>query len=413
MAHTRLKVGVFHPGTQHSWQTALAFQESGQLGWYATSLFYDPRRWPYRIENYLPRRFSQIVHCEFARRDFPALKPENVRQFGLSEWMEIGAHRLGAARLKNWINRRGNRLFGEPLIDLIRREPVDVLWGYNNSSLQAFRWAKQHGIRCMLDQTVGHCVSMNRALLAERERHPEFFLNSYQPYTPEEIAQQDEEIGLADTVVAGSDFCADTLIENGCPAAKIRVVPYGFDEDLFPLRPSARATLRGRPCRFLFVGALNPRKGIAPLLKAFQSIPTSEASLTLLGRMEIPEETFGKFAGRVTHIAAVPRNDVAKYYVQSDCFIFPSLFEGSALALYEAVGADLGIIQSASAGVGVQAGKNGVILDEVTEERIVSAVRAVTADPERLMQWQQMSCEMRQALTWKQYHQRVRATLES
>ena len=27
-----MRVGVFHPGTQHSWQTALAFQEAGALG---------------------------------------------------------------------------------------------------------------------------------------------------------------------------------------------------------------------------------------------------------------------------------------------------------------------------------------------------------------------------------------------
>jgi hypothetical protein len=37
-----MKVGVFHPGTQHSWQTALAFQEAGTLAWFATSIFYDP-----------------------------------------------------------------------------------------------------------------------------------------------------------------------------------------------------------------------------------------------------------------------------------------------------------------------------------------------------------------------------------
>ena len=45
-----MRIGVFHPGTQHSWQTALAFQEAGMLGWYATSAFYDPARWPYRLE---------------------------------------------------------------------------------------------------------------------------------------------------------------------------------------------------------------------------------------------------------------------------------------------------------------------------------------------------------------------------
>jgi len=62
---------------------------------------------------------------------------------------------------------------------LIQREPVDVLWGYNTSSLEVFRWAKKQGIRCILDQTIGHCAAMNRVMLAEQTRNPEFFPRNF------------------------------------------------------------------------------------------------------------------------------------------------------------------------------------------------------------------------------------------
>ena len=80
-------VAVFHPGTQHSWQTAYALQQLGRLAWYATSIYYQPGRFPYMLEN-LPGpagvRFGAAVR-KFAH---PALDPARVRTSGLIEWLE-------------------------------------------------------------------------------------------------------------------------------------------------------------------------------------------------------------------------------------------------------------------------------------------------------------------------------------
>jgi len=406
------KVGVFHPGTQHSWQTALAFQETRQLGWLATSVFYDPARWPYRIERFTPRRLSERLHRDFTRRYSPALQPQNIRQFGLWEWLETGARRLRAERLAHWANRRGNERFGKMAIALIEREPVDVLWGYNTSSLEVFRWGKRHGIHCVLDQTIGHCAAMNRVMLAEQARNPEFFLKSYTPFSPDDIARQNEELALADTVVVGSDFCARTLIENGCATSKIRIVPYGFDETLFPTHRPHRLPLRDRPMRFLFVGSVHPRKGVAPLLQAFEQIPAKDAILTLVGRLEIPERTFQRFAHHVAHVGSLPRSEVVKYFSNADCFIFPSLFEGSAIVLYEAAAAALGIVQSANAGDGVREGLNGEIVENVDVPQLVAVIRSIINDRERLAEWQEASWRMRGERSWRLYRARIRKLID-
>lgn len=406
------RVGVFHPGTQHSWQTALAFQESNALTWYATSVFYDPECWPYKIERWVPKPLSVRLNRDFTRRYTPALQRELVRQFGLWEWIEAGARRAGAERLSQWANRRGNVQFGEQVIRLIEREPVDTIWGYNTSSLEVFRWAKPRGIRCILDQTIGHCASMNRVMLAEQARHPEFFRRSYAPFSIAEIERQNEELALADMVVVGSEFCARTLVENGCPAHKVRVARYGFDDTLFPAEPPQRAPIAGRPIRFLFVGAVGPRKGVAALLQAFAEIPPSQASLRLVGKLEIPEKTFSRFAGRVFHVSSVPRPDVVKHFLSADCFIFPSLFEGSAVVLCEAIAAGLGIIQSAASGDGVFDQRNGEILEAVSATELRRAVERVIADPARLRAWQEGSWGMRGERTWGCYRQRIRALAE-
>ena len=244
-------------------------------------------------------------------------------------------------------------------------------------------------------------------MLAEQTRYPEFFLGSYRPFTEMAIARQNEELALADDIVVGAESCAQTLVDNGCSRQKIRVVPYGFDETLFPnSRPLDGE--RRPPIRFLFVGAINPRKGIASLLHAFEAIPAAEATLTLVGRMEIPESTFARYRSRIVHVNSLPRREVVGYLLSADCFIFPSLFEGSALVLAEAIAAGLGIIQSAAAGLGVQCNRNGLVLQEINPSTIATAVRSLAAHPEQVLSWKEASWRMREERTWKRYRHAVR-----
>ena len=94
-----MRAVVFHPGTQHSWQTALALQQLGRLAWYGTSIFYDPDRWPYRIERYLPGRLRERVHGEFLRFNHPGLDRSLVRTGGSAEWLERIANRARLRKL--------------------------------------------------------------------------------------------------------------------------------------------------------------------------------------------------------------------------------------------------------------------------------------------------------------------------
>jgi glycosyltransferase involved in cell wall biosynthesis len=402
-----MRVGVFHPGSQHSWQTAMAFQQAGNLGWYATSAFYDPARWPYKLERYVPRKLSGRLNREFRRRYNASLDRTKVRQFGLWEWSEIALRRMGRLKLADYCNDCGNRAFCKQTVQLIDREPVDVVWGYNTSSLEVFQWARKRGIRCVLDQTIGHPVSQNQIMLQEQERHPEFFGSSYRPFTQDFIDRQNAEIAEADLVVVGSEFCARTLVENGCASEKVLVVNYGYDESLFPQQKPQRSASGNRAFQCLFVGEIGPRKGIAYLLQAFMNIPADKAQLTLVGRLAIPAATFKKYADRVCHVPQVPRSEIARFFIAADCFVFPSLFEGSAIVLYEACGAGLGIIQTDRCGDGVRFGQNGHVLREITVPALTEAVEQIVADTGLRERWQAASWESRRERTWADYGRKV------
>ncbi len=403
-----LRVGVFHPGSQHSLQTAIAFQESGQLAWHATTIYYMPGRFPYRLERMLPAGPAARLTREFRRRYDPELDPRHVRALGFDEWAEVIARRLRLTALADAINIGGNRRFGKRVVGLIGREPVDVVWGYNTSALEVFRWAKPRGIRCVLDQTIGHPRAMNAMFEAEYKVHPDCFVGPVAPFDEAAIARQDEEVAHADLVVCGSAYCAETMIDNGCPPEKIRIVPYGFSDWLFPDEPPNRPPLEGRPVSFLFAGTVEPRKGVPYLLDAFARVPPEEATLTLIGRLAIPEARLAPLAGRVAHVGQMPRDELIAHYRAADCFIFPSLFEGGGLVLYEAAAAGLGIIQSRFCGDGVRGGRNGISLDAVNPATVLDAVRKAIDDRRILASWQDASWSMRKERSWSVYRQSVR-----
>lgn len=377
------------------------------LGWYATTVFYDPSRWPYKLENFVPKSISKRLNREFRRRQSPALDLSKVRQFGLWEWSEVLLRRLGRHRLADQCNERGNRAFCKQTIRLIESEPVDILWGYNTSSLEVFQWARKRGIRCVLDQTIGHPAAQNRVMREEQERHPEFFDTAYRPFAQDWIDRQNAEMAEADLVVVGSEFCARTMIENGCAPEKILVVHYGYDETLFPDRQPPRQVAGGRPIRCLFAGEVGPRKGIAYLLQAFENVPADKVEMTLVGRLAIPPATFQKYVNRVHYVPQVPRSEIARFFAEADCFVFPSLFEGSAIVLYEACGAGLGIIQTDRCGDGVRLGQNGHVLKEITVTALTEAIVQIASDPALCERWQTASWAGRRERRWVDYRKRI------
>lgn len=351
------------------------------------------------------------MHRRFTRRHSALIEKGLVRQFGAMEWLETLASSLRLDRLAWRINHRANRYFAERVVDLMKREPVEAIWGFDTASLQTFRWAKSRGIFCVLDRTTIHGKVQNRILAEEYERHPDYFRTERVPKSGDLLAEEDEEIALADMVVTGSPYCAQTLVENGCDPKKIRIINYGYDDNLFPQQLPHRAPVGARPIKFLFVGGINPLKGMAYLLEAFEQIDPKDATLTLVGEMHLPPAVFERFAGRLTHIPSLPRAEVVRHYCEADCLIFPSLLEGSSIVLREALGAGLGGVQTRVAGEGFLPGIDGLQIRPGSKEDILEAVRLIVKSPRLVDEWSRAAWGRRGTASWSVYRNKVRGAI--
>ncbi len=383
-----MKVAVFHPGTQHSWQTALALQDLDLLAWYATSIFYQPDRWPYRLERWAPGAARVRLHNEFRRFSQPRLDPELVRTAGLAEWAERLAARAGWERLARRIDRLGNHRFVRQIAAELRSPQKFAIWGYNGSALSGFTLARTLGRPCILDRTIGDYREYNALMDQVAERYGEWFLPEDRRIAAAQIARDDAEYDLADRIVVGSAHAADTIRRHAAPriAAKLTVLPYCFDEALFGNLPPPAPIPAGQPVRLLFVGQAHPRKGIHHLLEAFARLPAAAATLTIVGELRVPRAVFARHAARVNYLPQVARADIPAIMARHHVLVFPSYFEGSALSLLEALAAGLAIVQTPAAGNGVTPA-TGLLLARPDSDLLHDALRDAIGDRARLQQW--------------------------
>jgi glycosyltransferase involved in cell wall biosynthesis len=380
-----MQVAVFHPGTQHSWQTALALQQLGRLAWYATSIFHQPERWPYRLTRFVPAPLAQRLEAEFRRFEHSGLDPGLVRTGGLAEWAERIAARAGLRGLAQRIDAFGNRRFVHQIAaDLAAPDPF-ALWGYNGSSLTAFEAAKHYGRHCILDRTIGDYRVYNAAMDEVAERYGAWFLPTERRVSADQIERDQREYELADTILLGCETAAETVRRYADPA-KVRVLNYCFDEALFAAVAAPRPVARDRPVRFLFMGQAIPRKGIHLLFEAIARIPASQAELTIVGDLRVPTAAFAPYADRVTHIPTVARSEVPALMAAHHVLVQPSYFEGSSLTLLEALAAGLAIVQSRMAGDGVTP-ETGLLLDRLDTDTLEAALLSVIVDRDRLDCW--------------------------
>jgi len=407
-----MKVAVFHPGTQHSWQTARALQELELLEWFATSVFYKPGDFPYRFEK-LPGPIGRTLRAEFRRIASPALDQQLVRTHGMHEWWERIARRAGLGRLATRLDQWGNASFGRALAPDIRSDRPFALWGYNNSSREAFVEARRRGRPCILDRTIGDWRAYNQSMAALEERYGDWFVAGERRQNRATIENEIEEHELADRILVGCEFAADTVRENAGSeeiAAKVEVLEYCFDEALFGRLAAPAPVPSDRPVRFLFMGQAIPRKGIHHVLEAIAQFPGNKAELTIVGALSVPPGAFAPYADRVTYRSAVARADVPGIMAAHDVLLFPSYFEGAGLVLYEALAAGMALIQSDRAAIAVTP-ETGILLGNISTEALVDAMHEPIADRELLNFWRDHAQAEAEKYRFAGYRNRVAALI--
>lgn len=191
------------------------------------------------------------------------------------------------------------------------------------------------------------------------------------------------EIELADLILCPSFFVRDTMVTNGIPKEKCFVSHFGVNTEIF----KEREELPSRP-RFICVGSLTLRKGQQYLFRAFQKVQEEypDAELICVGgiRPDFRKE-LKAWKGSFTHYDNVPHIELAKMLAGCTAFVLPSLEEGFARVLSEAMAVGLPILASYESGATtvVRDGIEGYVIEPRNIISIRTAMIEMIRDTEK------------------------------
>jgi glycosyltransferase involved in cell wall biosynthesis len=358
MARRRLLIA--HPGATSLLYPLVALLQRLELDVsFETSFYSRPDGALARTVRRLPTGLRARLERELGRRRHADIAPVSITTHALPELVHVLAARKAspavAAALLRWRNARFDRLVAAR----IRRERPDLFIGFDGSCIESLRACRDAGTTSLLFQAIGHLRTGLRILDEERRLHPAFAAVSLGDTSEAWIERNAREALLADRVVVPSAYVRDTLIENGRDAASIDLLPFPIDTQRFT--PAAADRTDGR-LRLLFVGQIGMRKGVRYLLEAVRQLARPEIEVVLVGGIVDGSDWLRPYAGLYRHVANVPYAEMPAIFRQADIFVFPSLHEGSAMAVNEALASGLPAIVTPNSGAILQDGNEGFVV---------------------------------------------------
>ncbi|MBV8770937.1 MAG: glycosyltransferase family 4 protein [Deltaproteobacteria bacterium] len=401
-------VVVAHPGTQHSYEAAVAFQQAGLLQEYITGIYFRMTGTLRRLLTLAPDKVSRAVLSQLARRHRPGLREALVRTRPLPEAAYLASTRLP---LPAWVSSQllqlRNLLFDRFVASRIEELSPAVVVCYDTCALQGFRAASRVGALRVLDQTNCHLAWSSE--LADPEGSSNFHSSLHQRMPPRWlIGQCIEEAKLANVILAGSGFVKESLAYSGVNVDKVVILPYGADIELFS--PAPKKSPDG-PVTVAFAGQIGLRKGTPYLLDAFHRLERLNCRLLLIGQVQRNGQWLEKYHGHYEHVPFVPRVELAHYLRRADVFVYPSLREGSALAIYEALASGLPVITTPNSGSVVRDKIEGFVIAPRDVGALADKIEQLVVNEDLRRTMGEAARKRAEEYSWSNYHRRLVAVI--
>ncbi len=400
-----------------AYQAVVACARAGVLDGFLTGYYYRGGP-PSLLGRIAPGPYSRVDRI-LRRRHEIGIPREEVRcswgfdlALAIERW--LGPRRPSSRQaLARWRTRRFDRWLAR---DLTRRPPDAALIFSDVGSEFALPACRERGITAVLSMVHGDVREERLVLDQEAEAAPDFF-PIYLGDGPIDREGLDwlhrrrlQDIALADRILVPSEHIAGELERHGTPRDRISVIPYAADTQRFV--PDARKR-HGSSCTFLFAGGITQRKGIKYVLEAWRRVRRPGWRLQLLGALPAQTGPLVPYLDEVEVLGRVPHAEVPARMAAADVFVFPSLFEGSAVVTYEALACGLPCIVTAEAGSVVRDGREGLIVRARDVAGLAAAMERLGTDAGLREEFSISARARAEAFDWPRYHAAVLDAIEA
>lgn len=393
---------VTHPtGNQNVRWLLSALQAAGLLTEFVTTLAIDPRAGWLRL---VPRSLQR----ELLRRSYPTVPLSRVR---MHPWREIarlasgrcGRGALGAAVAIDAIYRDLDASVARRISS--RRLPTDVrgVYAYEDGAVACFRTAETRGLKRIYELPIAYWGTSHTLLEQEAERLPGWraTLGAFEG-GEEKATRKEAELRLAEMVVCPSRFVIDSL-PGWARGKTVVLAPFGSPEAA--LKSESARDGRSRPLRVLFVGSLSQRKGLGDLFAAMKRLQRSDVELVVMGSLVAPLPFYRRELPDFIYEPPRAHGEVLALMQSCDVLVLPSIVEGRALVLQEAMSQGVPLVITANTGGAdlIEQGRTGFLVPIRDPAAIARALDWMADHREETAAMGRLAKAKAATYTWSEY----------
>jgi glycosyltransferase involved in cell wall biosynthesis len=282
-----------------------------------------------------------------AARNLPTFKAESFR-FRLNPWFD------------RWVKKQ-----------LQPGDHIISSYGYANAS---FEWVRAHGGKTFLDAGNSHPDNFWSTLSEEQRR----WKSQYPPVARHHNLRSLAMLKHVDYILSASSFVTNTFLARGFKPEQILPHPRPINLSAFKAPTGLRP--KDRPLTVMSTGTLCLRKGSPYLFEAFRLIHKKLPNTRFVLRRVFSSD-FKELLPRyndvpIAWLGPLPVAELAAQLRQADIFLLPSLEDGLALTVVEALACGLPVITTPNTGASdmIESGKNGEVVPIRDPQALANAV---------------------------------------
>lgn len=385
---------VVHSGARDHYQLAQALSSSYQLYKLVTDI-------------YCPDALKRFFPSLAITRSAPMLSSKQVTISTSALWYEMRMKLAGNFAF----NHQKDQALGTCAASLAKKKQLH-LFSYSYYAADAFALPRAFGSqKKILFQLHPHPLTIRRLLERELQKVPVaansiLYENEFR-YNDAYLRQLGGEPDMADAIAVASHYTAKTLTENGVPENKITVIPYGISTDKF-VKKTGRTQRRG--IKAIFIGSMVQRKGLSYLLEAMHLLDDKSIELVICGRGFSDEKLLEKFTHpQITIKKDLSHGNLLQEMHNSDVFVFPTLCEGFAHVILEAMASGLPVITTdRCCGPDIiEEGKQGFIIPANNSIVIADKLQWAASNKNALYQMGQAAAGRAEEFTWQSFRDKI------
>lgn len=218
---------------------------------------------------------------------------------------------------------------------------------------------------------------------------------------------------LADQCIVASSYARRTLVENGVPADRISIVPYGVDLEFF--NPGADENRRTGSFNVLFVGQPVRQKGLHHLLEAWRRLKLPNSELSIVARSGRSNPILSRYESEFTLLQNFDWMRLREEYRRADLICLPSLSEGFGLVILESLACGAPVLTSTATGSSeiISHGEDGFVVPPADLPALMAVLEFAYSDRDRLRSMRWAARRKAERFPWSRFRQRLREAVQS